>query len=311
VVAFFGSEGLYTYDMDGNLLWAKDLGVLDAGFYRVPTAQWGFGSSPVIHGGRVIVQVDTLAKSFIAAYDVTNGKEIWQTSRQEVPTWSTPTVHEHAGKTQVIVNGYRHIGAYDFETGKAIWSMAGGGDIPVPTPVVAGDRVFITNAHGVLSPVYAISLAAQGRLDAENDVGEGQAIPWWVPRGGAYMQTPLVLDRLLYVCRDNGVLSTYDTASGRRVYQERLGDGSTGFTASPVAAGDRIYFTNEMGDVLVVGAGPEFRLLAENSLGEVAMATPAISEDTLYFRTRGHVVAIAEGSRAGAGGAEGDPDGSR
>jgi outer membrane protein assembly factor BamB len=311
VVAFFGSEGLHAYDMEGNLLWSKDLGVLDAGFFRVPTAQWGFGSSPVIHKGRVIVQADIQEGSFIAAFDVASGEEIWKTSRREVPTWSTPTIHEHAGKTQVLVNGYRHMGAYDFETGKEIWSMSGGGDIPVPTPVVAGDTVFITNAHGKLSPVYAISLDARGRLDPEEDVGAGKPISWWVPRDGAYMQTPLVHGKLLYVCRDNGALSAYDISTGRRIYQERLGDGSTGFTASPVAAADRIYFTSEMGDVLVVGAGPEFRLLAENSLGEIAMATPAISEDTIYFRTRGHVVAIAEGSPAGAAAAERDPDASR
>jgi outer membrane protein assembly factor BamB len=310
VVAFFGSEGLHTYDMEGNLLWTKDLGVLDSGFFRVPTAQWGFGSSPVIHQGRVIVQVDIQESSFIAAFDVANGKEIWKTPRREVPTWSTPTIHEHAGKTQVIVNGYRHIGAYEFETGKEIWSMAGGGDIPVPTPVVAGDKVFITNAHGLLSPVYAISLEARGRLDPEEDVGADKPISWWAPRGGAYMQTPLAHGKGLYVCRDNGALSAYDISSGRRIYQERLGSGSTGFTASPVAAGDRIYFTSEMGDVVVVGAGAEFRLLAENSLGEVTMATPAISEDTIYFRTREHVVAIAEDSRAGAAAPERDSDGS-
>jgi outer membrane protein assembly factor BamB len=301
VVAFFGSEGLYAYDMDGNLLWVKDLGVLDSAFFRVPTAQWGFGSSPVIHRDRVIVQCDVLEDSFLAAFDVKTGKEIWRKSRREVPTWSTPTIHEHGGRTQILVNGYRHIGAYDFENGKEIWVMAGGGDIPVPTPVVAGDRVFITNAHGILAPIYAISLDAQGVLNAEEDVGPGEPIAWWQPRGGAYMQTPLVHDDLLYVCRDNGALSIYDIGSGRRRYQKRIGNGSSGFTASAVAAADRIYYTSEMGDVFVIRAGPEYQLLARNALDEITMATPAISEDTLYFRTRGHVVAIGEPAGTGTG----------
>jgi outer membrane protein assembly factor BamB len=112
-------------------------------------------------------------------------------------------------------------------------------------------------------------------------------------RDGGYMQTPLAYQGLLYVCRDNGVLSVFDAKTGHRHYQSRLGDGKTGFTASAVASGGRVYFTSEDGDVYVVKAGPAFELVATNTLGEVAMATPAISEGTLIFRTRGHLVAIA------------------
>lgn len=120
VIAFFGSQGLYCYDMDGALKWKKDLGVLDAGFFAVPEAQWGFGSSPIIHNQRVIVLCDVNNQSFIASFDVETGNEEWRTLRDEVPTWGTPTVVEYAGKTQVIVNGYKHIGGYDLETGESI-----------------------------------------------------------------------------------------------------------------------------------------------------------------------------------------------
>jgi outer membrane protein assembly factor BamB len=162
LIAFFGSEGLYAYDLTGKLLWKKDLGVLDAGFFMVPEAQWETGSSPVIHDGIVVVQADVQKDSFLAAFDVRDGREIWRTTRSDVPTWGTPTVHTVKGQPQVIVNGFRHIGAYDFNTGKEIWKLTGGGDIPIPTPVVHDGLVFITNAHGRGAPVYAVRETATG-----------------------------------------------------------------------------------------------------------------------------------------------------
>jgi len=151
VVVFFGSEGLYCYDMQGNLIWKKDLGLLDSGFFRVPDAQWGFASSPVIFKDRVIVQCDVQKNSFLASFEIETGKEIWRIARDELPTWSSPTISED--KNQIIVNGFKHIGGYDFITGKEIWKMKGGGDIPVPTPVVARDLIYINNAHGGMAPL--------------------------------------------------------------------------------------------------------------------------------------------------------------
>lgn len=292
LVAFFGSEGLYAYDLQtGRLRWSKDFGVLDSGFFMAPEAQWGFASSPVVHRDRVIIQVDVQKGSFLGAYALKDGAELWRTPRQDVPTWSTPTVHEAGGRTQVIVNGWKHIGGYDFETGRELWKLAGGGDIPVPTPVVDGDLVYITNAHGSMSPIYAIRTSATGDI-TPRDGGSSPYVTWMHTREGAYMQTPIVHDGLLYVCRDNGVLSVYDARTGERKYQQRLAEGRTGFTASAVAAGDRIYFTSEDGDVYVVRAGPTFELLSVNPMGEVCMATPAISAGVIYFRTRGHLIAI-------------------
>ncbi len=292
VVAFFGSEGLYAYDMKGKLLWKQDLGVLESSFYMVPPAQWGFASSPVIHDGRVIVQADVLKGSFLAAFDVKTGKELWRTARDEFPTWGTPTVHEGPTRTQIVVNGYKHIGGYDLKTGKELWRMKGGGDIPVPTPVVWEDLVFITNAHGAKAPIYAVRLDAKGDVSLDKDASSNAGVAWSTERDGAYMQTPLVYDGLLYVCRDNGVLGCYRARTGEELYRERVGAGKSGFSASAVAADGKLYFTSEVGDVVVVQAGPEFKKLATNSLGEIAMASPAISEGVLYFRTRGHVVAI-------------------
>jgi outer membrane protein assembly factor BamB len=295
VVTFFGSEGLYCHDLEGRLLWKKDFGVLDSGFFMAPDAQWGFASSPVIHQGRVILQVDVQKDSFIAALDLATGQEVWRVGRDDVPTWSTPTVwpSSDGGRTLVLANGFRHIGAYDIDTGAEVWRLTGGGDIPVPTPIVAHDLAFITNAHGRMAPVYAVRAGASGDISLAEGATASSGVVWSVPRDGGYMQTPIVYDDLLYVGRDNGVVTAFDARTGEKKYQTRIGDGSTGFTSSPVAADGKLYFTSEQGDVVVVRAGPEYQELARNELGEVHMATPAISEGVLYFRTRGHLIAIA------------------
>lgn len=154
VVAFFGSEGLYCYNMEGNLVWKKGLGFLNPGFFAVPSAQWGFASSPVIHNGRVITQCDVNGQSFIAAFNVETGKEIWRTNREEEAGWSTPTVVNVNGKDQIVVNGWHRRGGYEFETGKEIWFMDGGGDIPVPTPIIAHGMSFYSSSHGRVRPLY-------------------------------------------------------------------------------------------------------------------------------------------------------------
>jgi outer membrane protein assembly factor BamB len=293
VVAFFGSEGLYCYDMDGGLIWSKDLGTLNSAFFVAPSAQWEFASSPIIYDKMVIVQCDVLEGSFIAAFDVESGREIWRTSRDDVPTWSTPAVYASGRNAQVVVNGYKHIGGYDARTGKELWRMRGGGDIPVPTPLVSGDMVFITNAHGRESPIYAIRLSASGDISLQGEQSYNEYVAWSHSRDGSYMATPLAYGDYLYNCRWNGVLSCYESKTGNRLYQQRLGEGTSGFTASPVAADGKIYISSEDGDVYVVRAGPSYELLAKNSMGEVCMATPAISEGMLLFRTQNHLVAVS------------------
>ncbi|MCK5057479.1 MAG: PQQ-binding-like beta-propeller repeat protein [Candidatus Aminicenantes bacterium] len=292
VVAFFGSEGLFCYDMNGKLTWGKDFGVLESSFFRLHTAQWGFAGSPVIHRDVVVVQCDVLKDSFIAAFDIKTGKELWRTPRDEYPTWSTPTVHEAGNKTQIIVNGFKHIGGYDFKTGKEIWKMKGGGDIPVPTPVVAFNLVFINNAHGSMSPIYAVKLDAKGDISLKKLERSNKYIAWSITRGGAYMQTPLIYGDYLYNLRMNGSLSCYKAKTGERVYKEKIGKMDS-FSASGVAAEGKLYFSSEGGNVYVVKAGADFKLLSTNPMKDVCMATPAISEGTLYFRTLHYLAAVS------------------
>lgn len=293
IVAMLGSEGLYAFDMKGKQLWKVDLGVLDSGFFMVPAAQWEFGSSPIIHEGKVIIQADVQKGSFLGAFDVKTGKELWRTPRTDVPTWSTPTIHVVGGKTQILVNGWRHMGAYDFATGAEIWKLKSvGGDIPVPTPIVGHGMVYLTTAHGPGAPVFAIRETAKGDISLAPDSTSNEHIAWSYPRDGAYMISPVLYQGLLYVSKNNGVFAVFDAVTGERIYQERLGTGTTGFTASLVAADGKIYFTSEDGDVFVVKAGRTFELLAKNPLGDYAMATPAIADGTLYFRTGAAVIAV-------------------
>jgi outer membrane protein assembly factor BamB len=294
VVAFFGSEGLYCYDMDGKLIWEKYLGILESSFFKAPTAQWGFASSPIIYQSTVIVQCDVENDSFLAAFDIQTGKEKWRTSRDEVATWGTPNVFVQDQKAQVIVNGYKHIGGYDFKTGQEIWKMAGGGDIPVPTPIIANDLIYITNAHGRMSPIYAIKTDAIGDISLERGVKTNEYIVWSIERGGNYMQTPLVYGDYFYACKDNGSLSCFNAITGEMMYKESIGTGGGGFSASPVAANGNLYFTGEKGNIYIIQAGPEYKVVAENSMDDICMATPTISEDIMFFRTQHSVIAIAE-----------------
>jgi outer membrane protein assembly factor BamB len=292
LLAFFGSEGLYCFDMNGKQLWSRDFGVLDSAYYVAPEAQWEFGSSPVIDQDMVFIQCDVLKGSFLAALNLKDGTDIWRTPREDVPTWGTPALYTGA-RPQVIVNGYKHIGGYDLKTGKALWRMKGGGDIPVPTPLVSGEMVFITNAHGPLAPFYAIRLSASGDISLEPDATSNEFVAWSYPRDGAYMGTPLVYGDIVFNCRWNGVLVAYDLPSGKRLFQERLGAGTTAFTASPVGGDGKIYIGSEDGDVYVLKATRAFEVLAKNSVGESLLASPAISGGVIYFRTASHILAIA------------------
>ncbi len=291
VAAFFGSEGLYVYDTKGKLLWKKDFGLLDSGFFMVPQAQWGFGSSPIFHEDKLLVLADVQKGSFLAAFDAKSGKELWRTERSDVPTWGTPTVIEAGGRKQVVVNGFKHMGGYDLATGKELWKLHGTGDIPVPTPFEAHGLIYVSQAHGPGNPVYAIKPGATGDITLAEGATSNDHVAWSVPRGGSYMPTPIIVGDLLYVCRDNGALTVYRAKSGEQVYRQRLGKGAA-YTASAVAAGDKVYFTSEDGDVYVVKAGETYHEVAVNALDEVTLASPAVADGTLYFRTRGHLIAI-------------------
>jgi outer membrane protein assembly factor BamB len=191
IVAIFGSEGLFCFDMEGQLVWQRDLGPMDSGFFMVPGAQWGFASSPVLHEDKVVVLCDVQTNSFLAVFDAKDGRELWRTARQDVPTWGTPTVVEVASATQILVNGWHHTGAYDFETGRETWRHDGGGDIPVPTPVVVGDWLFACGDNGVLLCLNART----GHIHYEERVRAG---------GDGFTASPVSDGRHLFISSEQG-----------------------------------------------------------------------------------------------------------
>jgi outer membrane protein assembly factor BamB len=290
VVVHFGSEGLYCYDFKGKLIWKKDMGILNPGPYTNPGVEWGYASSPVIYKGKIIVQCDIPGKPFITALELSTGKELWRTSRNdEVSTWCTPAVYSKDGKTQVIANGYKQICGYEFESGKQIWRLSNGGDAPAPTPVIANDLIYLNSAHGTYSPIFAVRPDAKGDITLEGENTKNQYIVWSIKRGGAYMQTPLIYQGLLYNLQVNGLLTCFDALTGAVKYKENLKEA---FSASAIAADGKIYFSSEDGNVYVVKAGPVYNLISKNSLKDNCMATPAISGNALYFRTQHYILAI-------------------
>jgi outer membrane protein assembly factor BamB len=248
----------------GAVRWRVEIGPLRGGYYKAPDDTWGYASSPIIRDGRVIVQCDVEKQSWIAAFDLKDGKELWRTQRGNKPSWATPSSYTHDGTVRIVANGYERLAAYDLATGREVWHLQGGGDIPVPAPVVAGELITLTNAHGRLAPVFAIGTDAAGDLGSADAGEKNKFLRWSLPRRGNYMQTPLIASGRLYLCSDGGIASCQDAATGEEKWLERLGNGSTGFTASPVAAGGLIYWTAENGRVVVVRAGDKFINLGQD-----------------------------------------------
>jgi len=279
------------YNLEGKPLWTADLGVLDAGWFYDPSYQWGHASSPVIHDGLVIVQADIYKGSYIAAWKLKNGKQVWKTAREDIPSWGTPTIYRGEKRDELITNGST-IRGYDPATGKELWRLGPNSEVTVATPVVAGDLFYVTAGYAPVRPIYAIRAGANGDISLPEDSDSSDAVAWSHDRGGTYMPTPIVYDGRLYTCGNDGRLTAYDAATGERIYRQRVGVGS--YTASPIAADGKLYFTTEEGDVVVARAGPEYEELARNSMNEVCMSTPAISDGVMIVRTMKHVYGLGE-----------------
>ena len=292
VIVSFGSQGLYAYDFNGTPLWKKDLGVLNAGWFFDPDYEWGVGSSPIVYKNLVIVQCDIQRGSFVAAFDAATGKEVWRTQRDEIPSWSTPTIFEANGKAELITQATNFTRGYDPDTGKELWKYSGNSEIAIPTPIVGPGFVVITNGYRGVQPIFALKPGATGDITLKGDDTKGASFAWSTKRGGPYIPTPVIYGDQLYVLLNGGVFTSYKVATGEQIYQKRIGGTGGSFSASPVAADGKIYCTSEDGDVYVIKAGPDYQELAKNPMGEVLMATPAISDGLLIFRGLKNVIAI-------------------
>ena len=295
VVAMFGSHGLYAYNLNGKLLWKQDVGLLDAGWFYDPDYQWEYGSSPIIFKNLVIIQADVQKDSFIAAYNLKDGKLAWKTKREEISSWGTPTIYEGKTRTELIANGSKAIRGYDPLTGKELWRLGPNSEITTPTPFVARELIYVTSGYTPIQPIYAIRPGATGDISLKPGEVSNSFIAWSKQRGGPYMPTPIVYGDQLYTCSNSGVLTSYNADTGERIYQERVGKGG-GFTSSLVASDGKLYLLSEDGDSFVVKSGPKFELLSTNPVGEVMMASPAISDGLLIVRGVKHVFAFGAAS---------------
>jgi outer membrane protein assembly factor BamB len=292
VVAAFGSVGLLVaYDIAGKELWRADLGVLDSGWFFDPTYQWGHSSSPVIHKNSVIVQADIQKGSYLAAWDLTTGKRLWRTERaDEIPTWGTPTLVTTGTRDELVTNGTK-IRGYDPATGKVLWTLGPNSEVTVGTPVTDNGLIYVTGGYPPVRPIYVVRAGATGDISLASGKDSSDVIVWSNSREGTYIPTPIVYGGFFFTCNNNGIVSVYDPKTGQRVGRSRTGEGGA-FSASPIAADGKLYLASEDGDIHVVRAGPALEPLAKNSMKEVIMATPAISDGLIVVRTLGHVYGI-------------------
>lgn len=290
LVVLFPTAGLVALDRDGEILWRQDLGALPSGTHdRV--FQWGFASSPILWNGQVIVQADLQGEAYLAAWDLETGELIWRTERDDIPTWSTPTVFEADGHAELVANGST-VRGYDPSTGEELWSIGPSSDVIIATPIFDSERIYVTAGYPPVRAIYAIRPGARGDLSLPPGQRSSESVAWSHDRGGGYMPTPILYRGIFYLPHHNGRLVAYEARTGEEIYRARLSAGGT-LTGSPVAADGLLYLTTEQGQIYVVEAGETYRELAVHELGEGIMTTPALSDGTFYVRTLDHLWALA------------------
>jgi PQQ-like domain len=292
VVVSFGSQGVYAYDVDGNFRWKADLGHTKLGAYDIPSFEWGPASSPILWEDLVILQVDTHLDSFVLALDAATGAVRWKSDRDEFPSWGTPTVVAASTGPELVTNSPKFIRGYDPRTGKELWRLGGSSKITAPTPIFSDGLFIVASGRAPERPIFVVKPGARGDLTLKDGATSSESIVWSRTGRGSYMPTPLAYNGLLYVLANNGVFDAYDVKTGAEVYRQRLAYVGSGYSASPVAADGKIYLSSEDGEMLVVAAGREFQLLSTNSMGELLMATPALSEGLMFIRTAESVFAV-------------------
>jgi outer membrane protein assembly factor BamB len=292
VVVSFGSQGLYAYDVNGTFRWKADLGHIKLGAYDIPSFEWGPASSPFLWEDLAILQVDTHLDSFLVAFDLATGAIRWKTDRDELPSWGTPTVVTTPGGPELVTNASRFIRGYDPRTGKELWRLGGSSKITAPTPIFSEGLFVFASGRAPERPIFVVKPGARGDLTLKNGAASSDAVVWSRTGRGSYMPTPLAYRGLLYVLANKGVFDAYELQSGTEVYRQRLPVVGSGYSASPVAADGKIYLSGEDGEMLVVSAGREFKHLATNSMGELLMATPALSQGVMFVRASESLFAV-------------------
>jgi hypothetical protein len=264
---YFGNLGVFAFDHQGELLWKKELAPLET------RNGWGTASSPVLHEGRLYLVNDNEESSYLLALEAATGKELFRIAREEKSNWSTPYIWKNDLRTEIVTTGSNKIRSYDLD-GKLLWEIAGMSSITIPTPFSKFGLLFVSSGYvgDDLRPVYAIK--------------PGGEVAWTHRQAGPYNPSPIVYGDSYYTLHDRGFFTSHDARTGMPIYDKQRIDPAAGaFTASPWAYNGKIFCLSEEGVSYVIQAGPEFRVVARNSLDEVALATPAIARGSLLIRT--------------------------
>jgi outer membrane protein assembly factor BamB len=281
--AFFGSRGLHCYDLDGNLKWEKDFGLMKT------KMGFGEGASPAVSGDTLVINWDHEGDDFIAAFDKTTGKELWRQPRDEATGWSTPLIVEFNGQKQVVVNATGKVRSYDLSTGKELWSCGGQTMNAIPSPVTQGDVVFVTSGFRG-NALQAIRLGRTGDLTGTD------AIAWSRNKSTPYVPSPLLTGDFLYlISGTDAMLSCFETKTGEPLFERERLEGLRGVYASPVSAGDRVYVLGREGACVVLKKGLKPEVLTVNKLADTRSdASIALVEKDLLLRTGHNLYCISD-----------------
>ncbi len=282
--AFFGSYGLYCLDLDGKILWTKDLGQMHSKHGH------GEGSSPALFGDTLVINWDHEEQSFVVALDKRTGKQRWRVSRDEDTSWATPIVVEHAGKAQVIVPGTNRIRGYDLVSGDRIWECGGLSSNIVASPVYADGVVYAGSSYDTRA-MLAIKLDG-----SRGDITDSKHVLWTRHRGTPYVPSPLLYGDTIYNMQHyQGVLVRVDVKTGRdRGDFIRLPAISSVYS-SPVGAAGRVYITSREGVTQVLThTDGEPKTLAVNRLDDAFNASAALAGREMYLRGERALYCVAE-----------------
>ena len=279
VYAIFATGDLAALSREGEVLWVRNLGI--------PASAYSFSSSLACHRGRVLVQYDQggdpdLGLSRLLAFAGGSGEKAWEKKRPVGGSWSSPQVLPVAGKPQLVTTANPWVIAYDPWSGEELWRCnALYGDV-APSPVSAGEVVFVTND---MAQVAAIK--ATGRGDVT-----GTHILWTALDGCADTASPLTDGEFFFQVRQDGQMTCYAAATGKLLWEEFA---DYGFKASPVLAGGRVYLTDQVGETVTFVLGPGYEVLSRGSLGEAVSASPAFGDGRIYFRGAKHLFCLGSG----------------
>ncbi|HJN42568.1 MAG: PQQ-binding-like beta-propeller repeat protein [Vicinamibacterales bacterium] len=304
VYAYFGNVGVFAFDMDGGLAWERRFEPADT------RLGWGPAASPVLHDGTLFIVNDNDAQSFVTAIDAATGDERWRVDRNEGTNWSTPFVWQHDERPELVTAGSDEVRSYDLE-GNELWHFRGLNSISIPQPFSANGLLYVTSGYvgDATRPVFAIRPGAQGDITLQAGQRSNDAVVWYRDAAGPYHPTPLVFGNWYFTLLDQGFFTVHDARTGEELYfteqqvvsqevRRRVARGTGGFTASPWAYNDKIFVLSEDGDTYVLDTADDFNVVATNSLGEVAMSSPAIARGSLFIRTRSHLWRLTDTSRS-------------